>query len=108
MAENTEYIVRKVVSLQDTDYFCNRSWTLSFNMNTKSWISFHSYLPNWYMAENNFFYSGINSCCEDFDFIAGEIISNSTTTTTTTIFCTLEVEILDEIPVTTTSTTIIL
>ena len=71
MAED-QYIVRKVISLGDPDYFCNRSFTLSFNMNTKSWISFHSYIPNWYIAENNFFYSGLNNCCDDFEFIAGE------------------------------------
>jgi hypothetical protein len=52
-------------------------------MNTKSWISFHSYLPNFYIAENNFFYSGQNNCCEDFDFLVGELVPNPTTTTTT-------------------------
>jgi len=74
---------RIIVSLKDSDYFCNKSWTLSFNMNTKTWISFHSYIPNWYIAENNFFYSGINGCCDDFDFIAGELIPTPSTTTTT-------------------------
>jgi hypothetical protein len=72
-----------VVSLKDSDYFCNKSWTLSFNVNTKSWISFHSYIPNWYIAENNFFYSGINGCCDEFDFIAGSIVPTPSTTTTT-------------------------
>jgi hypothetical protein len=52
-------------------------------MNTKSWISFHSYIPNWYVAENNFFYSGQNNCCEDFDFLVGVLVPNPTTTTTT-------------------------
>jgi hypothetical protein len=46
------------VSLTDKTYFCNRSWTLSFNMNTKSWVSFHTYLPNYYIGDNNFYYSG--------------------------------------------------
>lgn len=46
------------VQLTDLQYFCNRSWTLSFNMNTKSWISFHTYLPNYYIGDNNFYYSG--------------------------------------------------
>jgi uncharacterized delta-60 repeat protein len=55
---------KDVVSLSDTNYFCNKSWTLSFNMNTKSWVSFHSYIPNFYIAENNFFYSGINGGCD--------------------------------------------
>jgi hypothetical protein len=55
---------REVVQLTDSKYFCNKSWTLSFNMNTKSWISFHSYIPNFYIAENNFFYSGLNEGCD--------------------------------------------
>jgi hypothetical protein len=55
---------KEVVQLTDSRYFCNKSWTLSFNMNTKSWISFHSYIPNFYIAENNFFYSGLNEGCD--------------------------------------------
>ncbi len=86
---------RNVVYLSDLDYFCNKSWTISFNFNTKSWISFHSYVPNWYIAENNFFYSGLNGCCDSFDFNqAGFDIATSnliivgppTTTSTTTDF----------------------
>jgi len=87
--ENTmnEFTFRTQVYLTDPEYFCNKSWTLSYNVNTKSWISFHSYIPNFYIAENNFFYSGINGCCDDFDLIAGEIIPTpSSTTTTTTTF----------------------
>ena len=76
-------LFKTIVSLKDPDYFCNKSWTLSFNMNTKTWISFHSYIPNWYIAENNFFYSGVNGCCDDFDFIAGSLIPTPSTTTTT-------------------------
>jgi hypothetical protein len=89
---------RTQVYLTDPEYFCNKSWTLSYNVNTKSWISFHSYIPNFYIAENNFFYSGINGCCDDFDLVAGEIVPTpSTTTTTTTV----------RITTTTTSTTAI-
>lgn len=84
-----------VVSLKDSDYFCNKSWTISFNVNTKSWVSFHSYIPNWYIAENNFFYSGINGCCDDFDFVAGPLVPTPSTTTTTTLF----------VPTTTTTST---
>jgi len=99
---------RTVISLKDLDYFCNKSWTLSFNVNTKSWVSFHSYIPNWYIAENNFFYSGINGCCDEFDFVAGPLVPTpidctiegqvtivppeSTTTTSTTVTSTCEVE----------------
>ena len=66
-------VIRTVVDLTDPEYFCNKSWTISFNMNTKSWISFHSYIPNWYIAENNFFYSGLNGGC-DLEAIAVEEI----------------------------------
>lgn len=79
--------IRQILNLTDEDYFCNRGWTLSFNFNTKSWVSFHSYLPNWYIGENNFFYSGINSCCEDFDVLAavpGPIPTTTTTSSTST------------------------
>jgi hypothetical protein len=63
--------LKTIVDVTDPEYFCNKSWTLSFNMNTKSWISFHSYIPNWYIAENNFFYSGLNGGC-DLEAIAVE------------------------------------
>jgi hypothetical protein len=78
-----EFIFRTQVYLTDPEYFCNKSWTLSYNVNTKSWISFHSYIPNFYIGENNFFYSGINGCCDDFELIAGEIVPTPSTTTTT-------------------------
>jgi len=75
----------QVVDVADPEYFCNKSWTLSFNMNTKSWVSFHSYIPNFYIAENNFFYSGLNSCCDDgvIDVFAGSVLPPNTTTTST-------------------------
>jgi len=86
-----------IVSLLNPTYFCNKSWTLSFNMNTMSWISFHTYLPNYYIGENNFFYSGLNSGCNMTFVAASPIIPNcglaggsavkqeGTTTTTTTV-----------------------
>lgn len=80
-----ETVLRKVIQLTDKEYFCNKSWTLSFNMNTKSWVSFHSYIPNWYIAENNFFYSGLNEGCDLEALAIQEIPTPSTTTTTTTV-----------------------
>jgi hypothetical protein len=57
-------------------------------------VSFHSYLPNFYMGENNFFYSGLNGCCDDVSGFGGldvistsslaEVVPRETTTTTTT------------------------
>ena len=80
--------IRTEVYLTDEDYFCNKSWSVSYNFNTNSWISFHSYLPNFYIAENNFFYSGLNDCCSPLEVIVAEILPNPpTTTTTTTVAC---------------------
>jgi hypothetical protein len=80
-----ELIVKEVVYLTDLDYFCNKSWTLSFNFNTQSWTSFHSYIPNWYIGENNFFYSGLNTGCDLEIIAAEEVPTPSTTSTSTTI-----------------------
>jgi len=118
--EGSEF--REYVGIKDPAYFCNKSWTLSFNMNTKSWISFHSYIPNWYIAETNFFYSGINGCCDDFDFIVGSNLvpvpftttttttdpfASTTTTTTFNPFLTTTTTTTDPLtPTTTTSTTV--
>lgn len=83
-----EIKIRTQVYLNDPEFFCNKSWTMSFNFNTKSWISFHSYIPNWYIGDNNFFYSGINGCCTDIDgeftALVGPLDKIITTTTTTT------------------------
>lgn len=103
--------LKNKVYLSDTNYFCNKSWTLSYNINTKSWISFHSYIPNWYIAENNFFYSGINNCCDDFDFIVATQIEDTypcvleATITCDILFCALEAEITCNIEPTTSTTT---
>jgi len=77
-------VIRQYIDLTNPEYFCNKSWTLSFNMNTKSWVSFHSYIPNFYIAENNFFYSGLNEGCDLAAIAAHEIPTPPTTTTTTT------------------------
>lgn len=82
--------IRQQVYLEDNTYFCNRSWTISFSFNTKSWISFHSYIPNFYIGENNFFYSGTNGCCStdgvpNLQVLAGTLLPVSTITTTTAV-----------------------
>ena len=87
----TETTINQYIDLTDVKYFCNKSWTLSFNVNTKSWVSFHSYIPNWYIAENNFFYSGLNEGCDLTAIAVQEIPTPTTTTTTTTLlYCSLD------------------
>ena len=91
--------LEKTVYLKDEKYFCNKSWTMSFNFNIGAWVSFHSYLPNFYIEDNTFFYSGKNGCCEfdgdvpNFEVIVGEvgppvIITTTSTTTSDPLFTT--------------------
>jgi hypothetical protein len=101
-------ITRTVVSLTDSKYFCNKSWSLSFNFNTMSWISFHSYIPNFYIAENNFFYSGLNGGC-DLDIFAAEIVPEDCSMAGTALLikdCSIQ-GYAQVVPTTTTTTTTI-
>lgn len=47
------------VSLTDTRYFCNKSWTISYNFFTKTWI-YHSFTPNYYVDHVGYFQAGLN------------------------------------------------
>lgn len=51
------------VSLDNRTLFNNKSLTISYSFLTNSWISFHSYLPLYYITDNNNFFSGINGSC---------------------------------------------
>lgn len=54
------YYGKSEILLEDTKYFTNKSWTLSYHPGTKSWISFHSYIPNYYVGLNGVFLTGKN------------------------------------------------
>jgi hypothetical protein len=45
------------ISLKDTTFFINKSWTISYSFLNKEWISFHSYTPNTYISLNQRFLS---------------------------------------------------
>lgn len=49
------------IELGDPTYFCNTSFTLSYWIRLKAWVSFHSYLPNFYIQDVSRFYSSDNS-----------------------------------------------
>lgn len=46
------------IQLTDNRYFCNKSWTVSFSFLSNSWISHHSYFPDYYISYPNTFQSG--------------------------------------------------
>lgn len=49
------------IFLSDTTYFKNNCFTVSYDFDTGKWISFHTYIPNYYVGGENYFYSGINA-----------------------------------------------
>lgn len=44
----------------DTDKFKDVSWTVAFSPITGKWISFYDFKPNYYVAQKNYFQTGIN------------------------------------------------
>ena len=48
------------VNFNDPSHFINKSWTLSYNPDTSSWVSFHSYIPNFYMYDEKSFFSTLD------------------------------------------------
>lgn len=46
-----------VVGFDSSAYFENKSWTFSFDLDDKTWTSWHSYLPNFYMFTHDTLYS---------------------------------------------------
>lgn len=58
---NGEYYYKDQIILPtDPTYFCNRSWTISYSPITKSFVSFHSSTPNYYIANQAYFQGGFN------------------------------------------------
>ena len=48
-----------VINSLDEIFAC-KSWTSSFNLGLNQWVSFHSYMPHYYVGMRNHFYSGLN------------------------------------------------
>jgi hypothetical protein len=53
--------VRTRINLWDTEYFEDASFTLAYSLNTQSWISYYDFKPNYYVAHNKYFQTGINT-----------------------------------------------
>lgn len=48
-------------SLNNVDYFINESFTVSYSCDVNTWLSFHSYQPNFMFNNRNKFYTYINN-----------------------------------------------
>jgi hypothetical protein len=49
------------IPLSNRDYFEDRSFTLSYSLNTNQWVSWHSYIPTMYFPSKDRMYSYISS-----------------------------------------------
>ena len=57
--ENNNILYKgKLADFNNKKIWKNLSWTVSYSPLYKSWISFHSFIPNYYMGDINTFYSG--------------------------------------------------
>ena len=48
------------IQITDPTYFCNKSWTISYHPLFKNFVSFHSFIPNYYVSNQSYFASGVN------------------------------------------------
>lgn len=53
------------VSLINTEFFEEVSWTVAYSMVSNSWISYYNFTPNYYVGHNNYFQTGINTSSEE-------------------------------------------
>lgn len=48
------------IEFTNQEYFCDKSWTISYSPGLKSWISFYSFIPNYYIGHAKYLQTGIN------------------------------------------------
>ena len=65
--EEKTFNPNQTYNLTDSTRFENLSWTISYSMLNETWLSFHSYLPNFYFNDANTFYSSRNSTNNKYD-----------------------------------------
>jgi hypothetical protein len=58
--EDTELVPLQRADFKDTNYFKPCSWTVAYSPVLRSWISYYSFVPNYYVAYNGYFQTGIN------------------------------------------------
>jgi hypothetical protein len=52
---------KQLISLDDSRYFEDKSWTLGFDVVKRRWIGWYSYTPNYYVSHNDYFQTGFNN-----------------------------------------------
>ena len=59
--QNGEFIYNnEPIFVDDERYFCNKSWTISYSPLFDQFVSFFSFLPNYYVSNEHYFSTGNN------------------------------------------------
>lgn len=58
--EGRFYFADKEISLKDTSYFKDVSFTLAYSCLKQEWISYYSFCPDYYIEQQSFFQTGLN------------------------------------------------
>lgn len=78
--QTVEPIVEKVkipVSITDTKYFEDVSWTMAYSPIQRSWVSFYDFKPNYYLSHNDYFQTGINQSNDETELgLWGHLLTN--------------------------------
>jgi len=59
--EDTGLGILKEITLENPKFFEDKSWTISYSPLTKGWLSFYSFIPNFYVGLTDHFQSGITT-----------------------------------------------
>ena len=59
--DTVPFPVQYEVSLDDELYFANKSFTIAWSPLINNWVSFYSFLPNYYISHTTHFQSGVGS-----------------------------------------------
>lgn len=59
--EGKYFFKNKEVTLSNSNYFCNVSWTISYSFVEQRWYSFQPFIPNFYIEHIDYFDSGIDT-----------------------------------------------
>jgi hypothetical protein len=59
--DGTILIKGDIIDVTDTEFFKDVSWTVAYQVETGSWLSYYSFEPNYYIGHNTYFQSGVNN-----------------------------------------------
>ena len=84
------YLGSQEVSVTNSRYFTNVSFTIAYSFITNSWISFYSFTPNFYLENVNYFITGKNNN------LWGHGLTNKSYQVFNGVLCPFEIELTDK------------